>query len=420
MLCELNRVRLGPDPFRSWGEVLGSARDRLAPLVGAGADRRILFVVADPLQALEAVVLGLRLGLDFGILDRARLSAELGQRLDDHGLVRIDVAGGSRGEPASPAEAVPGRVTVLTSGTTGAAKLVEHRWDSLNTLVRARRAPARVWFVPYQAGSYAWYQMMCLGLFTPGQDLACGDPADLFESFSDALRRGVTAVSSTPTFWRYAMMALDEGVLRAAAIRTISLGGEIVDQALLDRLAELYPGAQIRHIYASSEAGAAIVVEDGRAGFPAERLGDGSAVGLKVDGGRLFVRSPFTTAAAGGRPDAWVDTGDLVELRGGRVHFLGRDQTAMINVGGAKVCPADVEAVLLSHPKVRWAQVFARRAPLAGALPAARVVLSEPAADAASAEAELAAFARTAMPSHAVPRFWQFVTEIPVKASLKS
>jgi acyl-CoA synthetase (AMP-forming)/AMP-acid ligase II len=264
--------------------------------------------------------------------------------------------------------------------------------------------------------------MLCLGAFTPGQDLFCASSSDPVSSLAEALTAGVTAVSSTPTFWRYAFLNLDPDVVRKSKLETISLGGETVDQAILDELRAIFPSSSIRHIYASSEAGAAIVVTDGRAGFPASRLSqnDGSSLQLKVEDGRLFVRSPFTTAAAAGNPDKWIDTGDLVEVRGDRVYFLGREGSTMINVGGMKAFPSEIESHLMMHSNVSWAQVYARKAPFVGMLPAARVVLREPSSDPARDQAELISFLRGSLSEHAVPRFWDFITEIPVKPSLKS
>jgi acyl-coenzyme A synthetase/AMP-(fatty) acid ligase len=74
----------------------------------------------------------------------------------------------------------------------------------------------------------------------------------------------------------------------------------------------------------------------------------------------------------------------------------------------------------MEHANVEWAQVYARRAPMVGSLPAARIVLRNPAAATATIEAELSSFARLSLPEHAVPRFWEFRREIPLSPSLKS
>ena len=404
---------------RTWAEGLEDASARFDVLLPDLRARRVAFLVDGPSAALDALVYALHHDLDFGIIEASRVNGALERRLDDLGISRLDTSTGSLTGPARTEERQGGRVSVMTSGTTGLLKPVAHTWQSLNTLDRVKSAPERFWFVPYQPGSYAWYQMICLSLFRPAQHLYCADPSDPVQSFRDALEVGVTAITSTPTFWRCAFMAVEPSALQSAPLETITLGGEIVDQAILDQLAATYPKAAIRHIYASSEAGAAIVVTDGRAGFPVSRLGQ-EGIGVKVKDGRLFVRSSYTTAAAAGRSERWVDTGDVVEVRGDRVYFLGRDGVSMINVGGMKAFPAEIEAQLMRHPNVVWAQVHERRAPLVGSLPAARIVLRAPAWDPTRDENELAAFARECLPEHAVPRAWRFLTDIPMQSSLKA
>ena len=56
----------------------------------------------------------------------------------------------------------------------------------------------------------------------------------------------------------------------------ITLGGEAVDQDLLDRLHAAFPHARLTHIYASTEMGVCFSVRDGKAGFPADYLSDRS------------------------------------------------------------------------------------------------------------------------------------------------
>lgn len=412
-----NRLHLPGGPV-TWGSLAATAADRLGD-PAAHAGRRLVFVLDGMAEALAAVAYGLAGNLDFGVVESARLSAEVEARFAAAGVHLVSFRDGAAlGSTPAEAPVRPGRITVLTSGTTGLLKLIPHDRDSLNTFDRVEGLPPNAWFLPYQIGSYAWYQMVGLGLFVAGQDLVPADFADLAGSFEAALRLGlVTAISSTPTFWRHALMSVDPALLAAAPIRSISMGGEIVDQAILDRLAELYPAARIRHIYASSEAGAAIVVTDGRAGFDAALLArTGGPVALKIEEGRLFVRSRYGNREGAG---GWIDTGDLVEERDGRVHFLGRAGNAMINVGGQKAFPPDIEAHLLRHPDVLWARVTARRAPLVGHLPVASVVLRRP-IDPAEAETLLTAHCEGRLADYAIPRIWDFPDQVPLRASLKS
>ena len=159
------------------------------------------------------------------------------------------------------------------------------------------------------------------------------------------------------------------------APRYARLSGEIADQAVLDGLRAAYPQAIVAHAFASTEAGVAFEVRDGRAGFPAV-AGRRRRGARRAAGGRGDPADPLRGHGQrylGGRcerssgPDGFVDTGDRVEVREGRYYFMGR-RGGVINVGGMKVHPEEVEAVINTHPWVRMSLVKARRNPITGAV----------------------------------------------------
>jgi acyl-coenzyme A synthetase/AMP-(fatty) acid ligase len=82
----------------------------------------------------------------------------------------------------------------------------------------------------------------------------------------------------------------------------------------------------------------------------------------------ISAASPFVDAAG------FVDTGDMIERQGERFSFAGR-RGGIINVGGLKVHPEEVEAVINRHPSVRMSLVQGRQNPVAGSIVVADVVL---------------------------------------------
>ena len=192
--------------------------------------------------------------------------------------------------------------------------------------------------------------------------------------------RGVTHISGTPTHWRRALMSPSAHNISPRYIR---LSGEIVDQAILNHLRSFYPQARVAHAFASTEAGVAFDVNDGLAGFPAALIGrlDG-CVGMKVESGSLRIRSDRASTRYLGPedtplrdPDGFVDTGDMVELRGDRYYFVGR-RGGIINIGGLKVHPEEIEAVISRHPAVRMSRAKSRRSPITGSIVVADIVLA--------------------------------------------
>jgi acyl-coenzyme A synthetase/AMP-(fatty) acid ligase len=201
---------------------------------------------------------------------------------------------------------------------------------------------------------------------------------------------------------------------------------------LLDQLHATYPNARIAHAFASTEAGVAFDVNDGLAGFPAE-FTDGihNGIDMKVEDGTLRIRSQRTAARYLGAAvrdiesaDGYVDTGDLVELKAGRYYFRGR-KGGIINVGGLKVYPEEVEGVLNADPRVRMSLVRSRRSPITGAVVVADVVLKDTvncALDAPAAEdikSDLLSACRRALPAHKVPARLSFVPALELTAAGK-
>jgi acyl-coenzyme A synthetase/AMP-(fatty) acid ligase len=310
---------------------------------------------------------------------------------------------------------------LLTSGTSGRPKLVVHTLESLAGALPHQATVPSVWSTFYDIRRYGGLQIYLRAVLS-GTSLVLSDAGEAPTTFlARAGAAGVTHISGTPSHWRRALMSGGAHLIDPAYVR---LSGEVADQVLLDGLRDTYPRAQVAHAFASTEAGVAFDVTDGRAGFPADYVESGrGGVAMKVIDGTLRIRSARTAARyLGDAPpvvDAagFVDTGDLVELRDGRYYFLGR-RGGVVNVGGQKVFPEEVEAVLNTHPRVRMSLVGARRNPITGAVVVADVVLIDAAASAESEltdlKRELLDSCRRALAQHKVPAVLKFVESLPV------
>jgi len=132
-------------------------------------------------------------------------------------------------------------------------------------------------------------------------------------------------------------------------------------------------------------------------------------VRLQVREGILHVHSPGVASAP---EDGYVPTGDLVEVEGDRVQFRGR-VNGVVNVGGVKVWPEQVEQTLREHPLVTDALVTARRNPMSGSILTAAV--TTPSADApADLARRLRRYCADRLPPAAVPAVVRVVDTLPV------
>ncbi len=144
---------------------------------------------------------------------------------------------------------------------------------------------------------------------------------------------------------------------------------------------------------------------------------------MKIVDGSLRIRSNRLASryvGAGDAPlvdgDGYVDTGDMVEQRGERCYFVGR-RGGIINVGGLKVHPEEVEAVINAFPGVRMSLVKARKSPIMGSIVIADVVLDGearelPPAESETLRAEILRNCRDALPVHKVPATIRFVPSL--------
>jgi acyl-coenzyme A synthetase/AMP-(fatty) acid ligase len=322
---------------------------------------------------------------------------------------------------------LPTEWILLTSGTTGRPKMVQHTLASLSGAIDVvGQNRGVVWGTFYDFRRYGGLQIYLRAVLT-GSTLILTGPN---EPVADYLRRageaGVTHISGTPSHWRRALMSPEA---RRIAPRYIRLSGEIADQAILNSLHSFYPDAEISHAFATTEAGVAFNVRDMLSGFPAGVLSSTPGVDLKVLNATLRIRSGRTANRYLGEDppvlkdsEGFVDTGDVLKLRDDRYYFQGR-RDGVVNVGGLKVHPEEVEAVINRHPQVRLSLVKTKKNPITGALVVADVLLKDPSIPEGDSgrvlQQAIAQFCRESLAPHKVPAAIRFVPELAISETGK-
>jgi acyl-coenzyme A synthetase/AMP-(fatty) acid ligase len=316
---------------------------------------------------------------------------------------------------------------LLTSGTTGRPKMVLHTLASLAGAIGASESPTEViWGTFYDIRRYGGLQIYLRAVLARSSLLLTAPQEPVGNFLQRAGEVGVTHISGTPSHWRRALMSPEADRI---APRYIRLSGEIADLAILNSLHSFYPDAEVSHAFATTEAGVAFDVRDALSGFPASMLTGTAGVDLKVVDATLRVRSSRTAQRYLGEnppalkdPEGFVDTGDVLELRDGRYHFQGRCD-GVINVGGLKVHPEEVEAVLNRHPQVRLSLVKTKKNPITGALVVADVLLKDPSTPEGEQARELQQtikqFCRESLAPHKVPAAISFVPAIAISETGK-
>lgn len=309
------------------------------------------------------------------------------------------------------------RWVLATSGTTGTPKLIEHTTKSLTKTCKrdTQRGKEYTWGLVYDPFRFAGLQVVLQSLASGSHLVFAHKLSTLSEQASFMRKHGVNALSATPTYWRKLLMS---GELKEHSLKQITLGGEPADQTVLNAIAMAFPEARIAHIYASTESGVGFSVIDGKAGFPQEYFikgvgGNQLSIG---DFGTLLIKpEKHMPTSSGGGPLAddrgFIDTGDLVEQRDNRVHFLGRDSGA-INVGGNKVIPEEIEAVIREVKGVAEVVVKPKNSGIMGQLVTAEVEMVGSETDKKALKQDILSHCREKLEKFKVPALIRFVAEI--------
>lgn len=179
-----------------------------------------------------------------------------------------------------------------------------------------------------------------------------------------------------------------------ASLELIVSGGAPLAPGPHERLLTRFPRVAVGQGYGLTETAVAVSGPDGRAGTPPGTVGRPMAgTALRVvdpagrdlgpgEAGELLVRGPQVMAGYLGRPAAtaaafagpWLRTGDLGHVRGDGTVVLEGRLKELIKVDALQVAPAELEALLLSHPRVADAAVVGRPDERHGEVPVAMVV----------------------------------------------
>lgn len=291
---------------------------------------------------------------------------------------------------------------VLSSGSTGRKKAILHSVERLMAKYLTPRPPYR---------TLAFLKMDHLGgINTVLHGLANG-AAVIFPGSrrADAIcelieRHRVELLPTTPSFLRMLLLADYESRYDLSSLRLITYGTEVMPESTLRELAVRFPAVKMQQTYGLSELGVLRSKSESRASLWVKLGGEGFET--KVVDGRLWVKADSAMEGYLNYPqpfeaDGWMDTGDRVEVNGEYVRVLGRE-SEIINVGGEKVFPSEVESFLCALENIAEAAVRGEPNSLAGNVVVADIALRAPEpADAVARRVKLAA--KRSLPPFMVP-----------------
>ncbi len=186
-----------------------------------------------------------------------------------------------------------------------------------------------------------------------------------------------TLLPTTPTFLNLLIASGSYRQYDLSSVKLITYGTEVMTEATLAKLKDIFPSVKLKQTYGLSELG--VLRSKSKAdNSPWVKIG-GAGFETKVVDNILWVRSEANMVGYLNAPDpfdgeGWASTGDHVEVQGEYMRILGR-KSEMINVGGQKVFPVEVESVLLEAHNVSEATVYGKAHALMGQVVYAKIAL---------------------------------------------
>lgn len=263
------------------------------------------------------------------------------------------------------------QITIYTSGTTGLPKKVVHSVSSLSREIKTGpRFNSSIWGLAFNVTHMAGLQVFFQALFNGNTliDLCNIDSANINQLI---LKHEISHISATPTFYRL----LNNKYIVFNDVKSVTLGGEKSDDNLYKIVKRMFPFAKVKNIYASTEAGALLCSEDDFFYIP-DRLKDKIIITKNI----LYIHESLL----GQMPNLLIEnglycSGDVIEWKHNSDHYfklIGKSNE-MINVGGYKVNPHEVESVLRNIDGIENVFVFGKTNSVLGNLICAEIVLEK-------------------------------------------
>ena len=329
---------------------------------------------------------------------------------DDYTIERLNTKTSHAHIETLRAKRIPGLV-LFSSGSTGKSKAAVHDMAKLLEKFKVKRHALRaITFLLYDhigGVNTLLYTLSNAGCVITVPNRQPDTVLEAVEKFR------VELLPTSPTFIN--LMLISEAYKRhdLSSLKTVTYGTEPMPASVLTRFNALFPSINLLQTYGLSEIGilrsksessSSLWMKVGGEGFET-RITEDNILEVKAHSGMLGYMnapSPYTE-------DGWFHTGDRVERKGEYIKVLGR-QSEIINVGGQKVYPAEVESVLLQLDAVSEAEVYGVPNALLGNVVGCKIRLSAQAQeeDKTTLKAEIKRFCKQSLESFQIPAKFTF------------
>lgn len=292
------------------------------------------------------------------------------------------------------------KITLFTSGTTGIPKKVSHDLKSITRFVKvSERNEKSIWGFAYNPTHMAGIQVFFQALWNGNAIIRLfGLNTKLIHN--EIRNKNITHISATPTFYRL-LLPCDETF---PSVERITSGGEKFNEKTIIQLKGIFPNAKITNVYASTEAGTLFASDNDIFSIKPEyeHL-------IQVVNDELLIHNSLM-GSSDMNIQEWYNTGDLIETiteKPLKFRFISR-KSDMINVGGYKVNPLEVEETILTLPGVKNVRVYSKSNSVLGNIICCELVCDNK----ELSESSIRIFLQSKIQEFKIPRIFRFVDEL--------
>ena len=300
----------------------------------------------------------------------------------------------------------PGLV-IFSSGSTGAPKAVLHDFAAI--LAKFEKVRQKKTTLTFLLFDHIGGIDTLFNTFANGGTVVTVERREPDNVCQAIARHRVHTLPTSPTFLNLMLMSGAADRHDLSSLKVIAYGTEPMPESTLKALHERLPDVSLVQTYGMSELG--VLRSRSRDSQSLWLKFTGEGFETKIVDGILWVKAKSAMMGYLNAPDlfdeeGWLNTQDAVEVDGDYLRILGR-VTELINVGGQKVYPAEIENVLLELENVQDVAVFGKAHPMMGQIVVARFNLRVPEA-ADTFKRRMMAFCRERLANFQIPRLVEF------------
>lgn len=271
-------------------------------------------------------------------------------------------------------------LVLFSSGSTGKPKAMIHNFDNLVNHYKDKKEKSinMIIFLMFDhiGGLNTLLNILSMGatMIIP-EDRNADNICKLLQDYK------IMVLPSSPTFLNLILMSKAYEKYDLSSLRMITYGTEAMPETLLNRLKEAFPKVKFLQTFGTSETGIANTIS--KSSNSTFMKIDDESLEYKIVENELWLRSKtqimgyLNSSMDSFTSDGWFKTGDLVEeTKDGYIKIIGRSKE-VINVGGQKVLPNEVETIILQMPQIEDCMVYGEKSVITGQTVVCDVVLNK-------------------------------------------